>query len=58
MTRPVVIEVPQIFDIKEVKLKPEIVATQYLTGNTPIIYKDHEVEVRFSKDCRNEVEAG
>ena len=33
------------FDTKEVKLKPEIDATQYLTGNTPIIYKDHEVEV-------------
>jgi hypothetical protein len=33
------------FDTKEVKLKPEIDATQYLTGNTPIIFKDHEVEV-------------
>ena len=34
------------YDTKEVKLRPEIDATPYLTYSSPIIFKDHEVEVK------------
>ena len=33
------------YDTKEVKLKPGVDPTQYLTKDTPIIFKDHQVEV-------------
>ena len=34
------------YDTKEVKLKSDVDASQYLTGNNPILFKDHEVEVK------------
>ena len=34
------------YDTKEVKLRPEVDPTPYLTGNNPILFKDHEVEVK------------
>ena len=33
-------------DTKEVKLKPDVDPTPYLTGCSPILFKDHEVEVK------------
>jgi hypothetical protein len=33
------------YDTKEIKLKPGVDATQYLTKENPIIFKDHEVTV-------------
>ena len=34
------------YDTKEVKLRPEVDPTPYLTVNNPILFKDHEVEVK------------
>ena len=34
------------YDTKEVKLRPGVDPTPYLTGSTPIFYKDHEIEVK------------
>ena len=38
------------YDTKEVKLKPDVDASQYLTENIPIIFKNHEIEVKRLSD--------
>ena len=35
-----------LYDTKEVKLKPGVDPTQYCTKDSPLYFKDHQVEVR------------
>ena len=43
------------YDTKEVKLKPGVDPTQYTTKDTPLYFKDHQIEVRPQSACSTRV---